>query len=88
MRRPTPHREDQILGGRHVGALVDALTSTGRTVLASDVRRQQHGFLQLDYLNDQPPEQTQGTVPITCNPTFILFEGNSDSLANASDLLA
>ena len=32
------------------GALVDALTSAGRTVLASDVRRQRYGFLPLDYL--------------------------------------
>jgi hypothetical protein len=44
------------------------LASADRTVLASDVRRQRHGFLQLDYLNDLPPEQTQGRAMIATLP--------------------
>jgi hypothetical protein len=51
------------------GALVDALTVAGRTVIASDIQRQRPGFLCVDFLKDQPPAGTRGAVAIT-NPPF------------------
>jgi hypothetical protein len=51
------------------GALVDAMTGAGRTVIASDVERQRRSFLQLDFLNDQPPAATRGAIAVT-NPPF------------------
>jgi hypothetical protein len=51
------------------GHLVEALTAAGRDVIASDIQRQRRDFLQLDFLNDQPPPETQGTIAIT-NPPF------------------
>jgi hypothetical protein len=51
------------------GKLVDALTAAGREVIASDVQRQRHSFLQHDFLADPPPPHTRGSIGIT-NPPF------------------
>lgn len=49
--------------------LVDDLAAAGRTVIASDIDPQRSGIIRLDFLHDEPPATTRGSILAT-NPPF------------------
>jgi hypothetical protein len=61
------------------GALADALAESGRNLILSDIDPQRSGILRRDFLKDDPPAGTQGSILIT-NPPFIeeVFNGFCD----------
>jgi hypothetical protein len=61
------------------GALADALAESGRDLVLSDIDPQRSGILRRDFLKDDPPAGTKGSILIT-NPPFIeeVFNGFCD----------
>jgi hypothetical protein len=55
------------------GALAGALAKAGRDVILSDIDPQRLGIIRLDFLKDDPPPATCGSVGIT-NPPFNLLD--------------
>jgi hypothetical protein len=55
------------------GALADALIQTGREVILSDIDPQRRGIMRLDFLKDDPPAATRGSLAIT-NPPFNIMD--------------
>jgi hypothetical protein len=51
------------------GAIVDALRTGGREVIATDIEPHRSDIAQLDYLTDLPPPSTRGGLVVT-NPPF------------------
>jgi hypothetical protein len=51
------------------GALIDALISSGRRILATDVNPQRQDIRCLDFLRDEPPPEARGAAIVT-NPPF------------------
>jgi hypothetical protein len=52
------------------GVLADALIQAGREVILSDIDPQRSGILRRDFLKDEPPAGTCGSILIT-NPPFV-----------------
>jgi hypothetical protein len=55
------------------GVLADALIQAGRDVIQSDIDPQRRGILRRDFLNDEPPPATSGSILIT-NPPFNVID--------------
>jgi hypothetical protein len=55
------------------GVLADALIRTGREVILSDIDPQRRGTLKCDFLKDDPPPATRGSILIT-NPPFNIID--------------
>ena len=51
------------------GVLVDDLRAAGRAVIASDINPQRRGIIGLDFVHDDPPATTKGSILAT-NPPF------------------
>jgi hypothetical protein len=51
------------------GAFGDEIAEAGRRVITSDINPQRRGILRLDFLNEEPPAETQGSIAAT-NPPF------------------
>src|SRR5262245_19345955 len=55
------------------GVLADALFQAGRDVIMSDIDPQRRGILRIDFLTDDPPPATRGSILIT-NPPFNIID--------------
>jgi hypothetical protein len=55
------------------GVLADALIQAGRDVIQSDIDPQRRGILKCDFLTDDPPSATRGSILIT-NPPFNIID--------------
>ena len=55
------------------GVLADALMRAGREVIQSDIDPQSRGILRRDFLRDDPPPATRGSILIT-NPPFWIID--------------
>jgi hypothetical protein len=51
------------------GVLIDALVSSGRRIIATDVNPQRQDIRCLDFLHDEPPVEAHGAAIVT-NPPF------------------
>src|SRR5262249_54716064 len=56
------------------GALADALIQARRDVIQSDIDPQRRGITRLDFLKDDPPPTTRGSILVT-NPPFNTIDG-------------
>jgi hypothetical protein len=55
------------------GVLANALIKAGREVILSDIDPQRRGIMRLDFLKDDPPPTTRGSILIT-NPPFNMID--------------
>src|SRR6516165_1379622 len=55
------------------GVLADALIQAGREVILSDIDPQRRGIMRIDFLKDDPPPSTRGSILIT-NPPFNIID--------------
>jgi hypothetical protein len=55
------------------GALADALIRAGREVILSDIDPQRRGIMRLDFLKNDPPPATRGSILVT-NPPFNIMD--------------
>jgi hypothetical protein len=51
------------------GILGDAMAAAGRKVILSDINPQRRGIMALDFVHDEPPRETGGSILAT-NPPF------------------
>jgi hypothetical protein len=72
------------------GALADALIAAGRLVIRSDIDPQRAGILRLDFLKDEPPPASRGTILITNGPFNVMdaFTERALALLDAGHLKA
>src|SRR5262249_42658833 len=68
------------------GVLGDDLAAAGREVILSDIDPKRRGIIRLDFLHDEPPAKTEGSIAAT-NPPFGKSELLDPSRAGITALL-